>query len=169
MSRHIVGLARTSLSLLALLSISPAALADVTIERTTTVEPLSPPSSVTTIKQVVTPDVESSRLLLVPTGPISSSSSVTTITETARLGKENFARRLSLMKDQLDNGISRGWINSDDAIALSAEYGSLLGQLDQLSAQGYSSEAGNSLERQLNKFNIDLSQRMSTASAGLIQ
>lgn len=162
--------ARLSLSLIALLSCSPAVFADVTVERFTTVEPLAPPASVTTIKQIVTPDVEASRRLLIfPANPVSSSSSVTTITDVPFSGKENFARRLELMKEQLDTGISRGWIHPEDAAVLNQDYVDLVAQLNLSTAQGMSLDQQNALERRLNQFNIDLSQHMSTASVGIIQ
>ncbi|PWT99972.1 MAG: hypothetical protein C5B53_04735 [Candidatus Melainabacteria bacterium] len=142
------------------------------MERTTTITPLSPPSTITTVKtvkEVVNPDVGTTRLMVFPVKPVASNSSVTTITEGPFLGIENFGQRLSLMKDQLDLGISRGWIGSADAAAFDSRYANLKSQIDLARSQGLTYELGNSLERQLNQFNIDLSQRMSTASAGLIQ
>ena len=92
-----------------------------------------------------------------------------TITEGPFLGIENFDRRLSLMKDQLDLGLSRGWIGPGDAAMFDSRYANLKSQIDLARSQGLTYALGNSLERQLNQFNIDLSQRMSTASAGIIQ
>ena len=171
MTRQTLRFARLGLSTLALLSFGSAALADV-VERTTTYTPLSPSSTVTTVKtvkQTVSPDVESTRLWIFPMRPAASKSSVTTITEGPFLGIENFVRRLSLMKDQLDLGLSRGWIGPGDAAMFDSRYANLKSQIDLARSQGLTYALGNSLERQLNQFNIDLSQRMSTASAGIIQ
>jgi hypothetical protein len=90
---------------------------------------------------------------------------VTTVTEGPFLGKPHFARRLELMKEQLDNAISRGWIGPADAGAFNARYADMLSQL-QLPMTRSQAE---SMEKQLNAFNIDLSDKMSTASVGIIQ
>ena len=156
-------------SVLTFLSISPGAFADVTVERTTTTERILPGSTVMTIKRTVNPDFETTRLWLFPVKPASSSSSVTTVKEGPYLGIENFSRRLSLMKEQLDNGILRGWISPGEAAALNDRYAHLKAQVDFATRNGLTYEMGNSLERGLNQFNIDLSDQMSTASAGIIQ
>ena len=159
---------RFGLSTLALLSFSSSALADV-VERTTTYSPLSPVTTVKTVKETVNPDLESTRLWIFPARPAATNSSVTTITEGPFMGIENFSHRLSLMKDQLDLGVSRGWIGSGDAAMFDGRYSNIRSQIDLARSQGLTYELGNSLERQLNQFNIDLSDRMSTASAGFIQ
>jgi hypothetical protein len=116
---------------------------------------------------VVAPDYASSSVRIersaVP------STTVTTITEGPLMGKENFARRLQLMKEQLDKGISNGWIGPVDAVSLNARYADMLGQLQANRFDNLPYDQAQSMERQLNGFNIDLSRRMSTASTGNIQ
>jgi hypothetical protein len=168
MTRQTLRLTHLSLSALALLSINSGALADTTVERTTTFSPLYPQSTITTVRKTVE-QPDSTRLLVVPAQPLATRSSVTTVVEGPFMGRENFERRLLLMKTQLDTGIARGWIGSDQASALNYEYANLRYSLDIACAHGITDDLGNSLEKQLNQFNIDVSNSMSTASAGLIQ
>lgn len=88
----------------------------------------------------------------------------------ARAGKENFARRLQLMKEQLDKGINNGWLSAADAASFNSQYANLLAQIETLKEHdpSYSTQA-NELERQLNSFNIDLSQKLSMSSTNSSQ
>lgn len=169
MAKQITRPAYLAVGAVALMSICQAALADVIMERTTTTttNPVLVPSSVTTTEQVVRPDQGS--ILIESTAPASSSSSVTTYTDIPLSGKENFARRLQLMKEQLDSGISKGWINSVDASSLNDQYSNLSAQLNTITNQGMLDQLSNSIERGLNQFNIDLSHRMSAASPAITQ
>jgi hypothetical protein len=106
---------------------------------------------------------ESTRVLIQPQNSGGASSSSITVSDVPGPGRENFARRLQLMKQQLDKGTSKGWINSANQAALNDEYANLSSKLDSADARAFSGNPENTLERDLNKFNVDLSHSMESA------
>jgi len=166
MNKQLLHLAPLSMSLIGFVICGSMVFADTIVEttRTTKVEPF--PQSPLIIVRSANPDISTTRIEVTKEVPISS---VTTTTEMLFPSRENFARRLELMKEQLDLGTSKGWIRPADTVMLAERYKNLLLRIDLANVHGLSCEQANRLERQLNEFNIDLSEKMSTASSGYLQ
>lgn len=95
------------------------------------------------------------RNLLVP-GNVATSSSQTTMLEQPFMGRPNYEHRLELLREQMDNAMSRGWLSDLDANVLNKQYSDILSQLRVAKEHGFPIDEANALERQLNLFNMQL-------------
>jgi hypothetical protein len=98
------------------------------------------------------------RTLIVPTGgPVASNSSSSSVTESTGLGNPVYIKRVSALREQLNNAISKGWLTGSDVTAYQS-------RLDDLSAKANavdsSDGSSNSLEKQINEFNIEFSSKI---------
>lgn len=151
-----------------------AALADETITRIdTTALPSYGNSSETTVRTVTTPDLTPVREIIVspaPTVSVQSAPTVmhtetTTVEESNGLGRPTYIKRVALLREQLNNGVAKGWINSTDAEIFNNRLNILETTAQSNVVDGSKSEA-TSLEGQLNQLNIDLTHKLSNAPAG---
>jgi hypothetical protein len=129
-----------------------------TVESTTTM----PTGSSVTVRQTTEGNPADAvelgrRTLIVPTGPIASRESTSSVTETKGLGNPKYIKRVSALRDQVNDAVSKGWLTDADA----APYRSMLDDLSAKAGALDSSDASsNSLEKQINEVNIDLSNKL---------
>jgi hypothetical protein len=95
--------------------------------------------------------------LIMPTGPVASSSSSSTLIEKQGLGNPIYIKRVENLREQLNTALAKGWLNSADASPFQM-------RIDDLSAKAHavdmSTSYSNSLEKEINSLNIDLSQKL---------
>jgi hypothetical protein len=141
--------------------VSPGVYAPVTSStstvRTTTVDNAAPLSDqIIERRTVILPD---------STAGTTSSSSITSVdSNTLQDGKPDYARRIHNLKTQLEKAMSNGWVNSSEADSLNSQYSSLLSQEESVRRNGYLKVDCDSIEKNLNAFNIQLSDDMAKAS-----
>ncbi len=93
-----------------------AALADETITRIeTTALPSYGNSSETTVRTVTTPDLTPVKEMIVSPAPTVIHTETSTVEESNGLGRPTYIKRAALLREQLNNGVAKGWINSTDA------------------------------------------------------
>ena len=90
----------------------------------------------------------------------SSSLSTTSTSSSVVAGHPRYGQRLQLIRDQLDKGISRGWINSERASELNRRLLELSNKEVMVRSNGYLKVDCDSFEKQLTGFNIELSHSM---------
>jgi hypothetical protein len=136
--------------------LASAALADTTIQVTRTISDLdnNPKSTVIAPNDLTRPQtiIETTRTTTSSTRPLMISEK-----PVIRL---DYQHRLDLMKEQMDNAISRGWLSPLDTAVLQSRYNELVSGLTLARAHSFPSDEEQALERQFNSFNIDLSDRM---------
>jgi hypothetical protein len=156
---------------------APASIADdVTVQRTFISPGVYAPVSTTT-STVRSTTVESAppvsdqiierRTVILPEstgGNVTSSSSTTIDSNSLQDGKPDYARRIHNLKSQLDKAIANGWIPSSEADSLQSQYVSLLSQEASVRQNGYLRVDCDSIEKNLNAFNIQLSDDMARTS-----
>jgi hypothetical protein len=76
------------------------------------------------------------------------------------LARPNFASRLNHMREQIELGLSRGWITQSEADYLLGKYSYLITQEANLFTPLYTIEKANELERELNLLNIAITDKM---------
>jgi hypothetical protein len=125
--------------------------------RTTTVDNAAPLSDqIIERRTVILPD---------STAGTTSSSSITSVdSNTLQDGKPDYARRIHNLKTQLEKAMTNGWVNSSEADNLNSQYSSLLSQEESVRRNGYLKVDCDSIEKNLNAFNIQLSDDMAKAS-----
>jgi hypothetical protein len=125
--------------------------------RSTTVDNVAPLSDqIIERRTVILPD---------STAGNSTSSSITSVdSNTLQDGKPDYARRIHNLKSQLDKAMTNGWVNSIEADNLNNQYSSLLSQEESVRRNGYLKVDCDSIEKNLNAFNIQLSDDMAKAS-----
>lgn len=93
--------------------------------------------------------------------------------ETSTITSENrlpdYLRRITLMKEQVDLGIAKGWLSAAQADLYKSRLVSLSSMQDDLSAHAFNQALANELERQLTALNIDITDSMKAYSIGGIQ
>ncbi|MBX9691242.1 MAG: hypothetical protein K2Z81_02590 [Cyanobacteria bacterium] len=82
----------------------------------------------------------------------------TEVSESAR--KPLFHARLNNIKEQVDRGVANGWLSSGQASDFRARADALLNEADTHLASMADKTLGDSLERQVNQLNIDVSSSM---------
>jgi hypothetical protein len=143
-----------------------AALADETITRIeTTALPSYGNSSETTVRTVTTPDLTPVKEMIVSPAPTVIHTETSTVEESNGLGRPTYIKRAALLREQLNNGVAKGWINSTDAEIFNNRL-NILESMAQSNVVDCSKPEATSLEGQLNQFNIDLTRKLSNAPAG---
>lgn len=157
----------SAIALSAILGCAQVCKADSVSVTTTTTGSSCVNPSVTT----VTPAPSLSRMVIMGTTPVANSSSTSAVYQFGPY--ENFARRLSMMGDQINLGVSRGMISSAQADSLMAEHDRLLSKLNDVRYNGFLEADANDLEKRLNVFNVQISQILTdgakTAGIGVFQ
>ncbi|MBY0357536.1 MAG: hypothetical protein K2W82_05995 [Candidatus Obscuribacterales bacterium] len=90
-----------------------------------------------------------------------------TITAENRL--PDYLRRITLMKEQVDLGIAKGWLSAGQADLYKSRLVTLSSMQDDLSAHAFNQVLANELERQLTALNIDITDSMKAYSIGGVQ
>ncbi len=133
-----------------------AALADTTIQVTRTISDLDNNPKSTVIAPI---DLTKPQTIIETTRSSTSSTRPLMISEKPIM-RLDYQHRLDLMKQQMDNAISRGWLSPIDTAVLQSRYNELVSSLTLARAHSFPTDEEQALERQFNSFNIDLSDRM---------
>lgn len=80
--------------------------------------------------------------------------------------RPKYKQRLTTYGEQIDLGITRGWLTSEEAARFKQEIARLAALEAEASAHGYPKPELDNLEGQFTKFNIDLSQASNKPAAG---
>lgn len=139
---------------------------------TTTVEQTSVTSPTIMPIQPVVPDATRRTVIMGTTGP-----SDTTTSELFAIkefgGNENYAKRLSAMADQIQLGLSRGYINQDQANQLMEKQAQLVAFEQNVASKGFVKPDSDVLEKQMNVFQIEIHRVLTdgakTAGVGIIE
>lgn len=75
----------------------------------------------------------------------------------------DYERRLTLMKEQLDLGLTKGWLSAAQADSFKSRLVDLTGMKDRLKSQSFDSVLSDSIEKQLTALNIEISDALKTA------
>jgi hypothetical protein len=156
---------------------APASFADeVRVQRTFVSPGVYAPTSTTSTVRTTTVDspaplsdqIIERRTMILPdttSGGTTSSSTISTVdSNSLQDGKPDYARRIHNLKTQLDKAMSNGWVNSSEADSLNGQYSSLLSQEESVRRNGYLKVDCDSIEKNLNAFNIQLSDDMAKAT-----
>ncbi len=172
--RSLAPLAISLLCGMALYALPKASADDVTVQRTVITPNIYAPSTTTTTRtttvdrsEPLTDQVIERRTVILPDSPVSgitSSSSTTVDTNALQDGRPDYARRIHNLRSQLDKAISNNWITNGEADNLNSQYMSLLSQENALRTNGYLKVDCDSIEKNLNAFNIQLSDDMARAN-----
>ncbi len=129
-------------------------------------------SQVTTTTTTVAPEPDMRRVLIMSSRPVASSSSVVLTAEQMRLN-EDYARRLSALRSQIDLGLRKGFISQQEADRLFAERSDLDCLEASVRSEGFPKFDSDVLEKRINMFNVKVSNiltdGMRTAGAGSFQ
>lgn len=87
----------------------------------------------------------------------SSSSSSTTDSIDVKQHNLKYGERVKNWGEQIDMGISKGWLTADEASTFKTRLDGLRQLNDSISAKGYPRAEQDDMEKQFNTFNIDLS------------
>ena len=150
MYKRIYELAQISILLSAMANQS--VLADTVVEVTRTTEVGSP------APVIVTPAV-TTRETVIETTRSAPSTSTEIITDPPVV-RVDYQRRLDLLKEQMDNAISKGWVSTIDSSILQNDFAGLVSSLTVARAHDFPTDEAQSLEKQFNSFNIELSDKM---------
>jgi hypothetical protein len=85
---------------------------------------------------------------------------MTTTYETSKGGKPDYAERIHLMVEQLDNGVRNGWVTNDRAAQLRGELADLQSEEVRVRTDGYLKADCDRMEKDLTGFNIELSHSL---------
>ena len=91
----------------------------------------------------------------------SSSSSTETVVDTKGYAFK-YSQRLKNWAEQIDTGITKGWLSADDATKMKARLEELRKLNDSVSSKGYPRADLDDMEKQFTQFNIDLSHASET-------
>ena len=86
--------------------------------------------------------------------------STSTVTEYPGLGRPSYMKRVTMLREQLNDGLAKGWITTTDASMFQARLDELAAKAEAADSMRASSLASDSLENQINGLNIDLSRRL---------
>ncbi|HEY9716426.1 MAG TPA: hypothetical protein V6C69_03075 [Trichormus sp.] len=129
-------------------------------------------SQVTTTTTTVAPEPVMKRTLIMSSRPVSSSSSVVLTAEQMRLN-EDYSRRLSALRSQIDLGLRKGFISQREADRLFSEQSDLDCLEASVRSEGFPKFDSDSLEKRINLFNVKVSNiltdGMRTAGVGSFQ
>lgn len=75
-----------------------------------------------------------------------------------------YERRLTLMKEQIDLGLSKGWLSAAQADGFKTRLVDLTGMKDNLKSQAFDSILSDSIEKQLTALNIEISDALKNAN-----
>jgi hypothetical protein len=73
-----------------------------------------------------------------------------------------YAERVKNWGEQIDTGVSKGWLTADDASKFRSRLENLRQLNNSVSSKGYPKADLNDMEKQFNQFNIDLSHASAT-------
>jgi hypothetical protein len=71
-------------------------------------------------------------------------------------------KRVNMLRDQVTEGLAKGWMNSTDASVFQARLDELAAKAAAIDPMGASSAATDFLESQINALNIDLSRKLNS-------
>ncbi len=159
MYRHLLGL--TQMSIASAVIFATSALADTAIQviRSTASDFPNGTSS-----QIVRPDALSRSETIIQSSRSSTPTTETTVISEKLAGKPDYQHRLDLLKEQMDNALSKGWLSSADSSFLQNRFSDLASSLTLVREHGFPSEEAQALEKQFTSFNIELSDKMAAAS-----
>jgi hypothetical protein len=129
-----------------------------TVESTTTM----PTGSSVTIRSTTegnpaNADLLSRRTLIVPTGPVATNESSSSISQTQGLGNPKYIKRVNALREQVNTAVTRGWLTDADASPYRSKLDDLLAKANAVDSSDASS---NALEKQINEVNIELSNKL---------
>jgi hypothetical protein len=154
MYKRLLGLVQIGMLVAAVSDCAALAQTTVQVTRTTSVEPLDGARTIIVEPQnsaATQTIVESSRTSV----PSTSSELITE--KPVRL---DYQHRLDLLKEQMDNAISKGWLNTADASIVQNDYSGLVSSFTVVRAHDFPPEEAQTLEKQFTGFNIELSDKM---------
>jgi hypothetical protein len=102
-------------------------------------------------------DVLSRRTVIMPSGPVATSSSSSSVVESSGLGNPLYIKRVSALREQLSKAVSKGWLTGSDVTIYQNRLDDLTAKANAVDASPGSS---NALEKQINEFNIDFSSKI---------
>ncbi len=140
-------ISNVALSLTCMLAFATAGSADVTTVEETTTTTTTPQSRTTVI---------------MPIGPTASHTSSSVTEEYPVVGNPTYMKRVTMLREQLGNAVTKGWIGGDEASGFRTRLDELAATATSIDAAHESSPAADSLESQINALNIDLSSRLAT-------
>ena len=144
-----------------------SAVAD-TITTTTTTQK----TQTTTGLSDVEPAPDARSLVIIESKP-APSSSLMSVKKLELTGNEDYAERLSAMRDQIRMGLEKDWLSQAQADQLLDEQSDLVAMEHRIRDLGYPKSDSDALEKRMNVFNVELSNQLSdgmrTAGAGIIQ
>jgi len=97
------------------------------------------------------------RAVIVPTGRAATSSSSSSVTLTSGRGNPVYIRRVSALREQLGNAVSKGWLTGSDVTSYQTRLDDLTAKANAIDS---TSAASSALEKQINQFNIDFSSKI---------
>jgi hypothetical protein len=129
-----------------------------TVESTTTM----PSGSSVTVKSTTEGDPANAvtlgrRAIIVPTGPAATRSSSSSVTESTGVGNPIYIKRVSNLRNQVTDAATKGWISGSEASTYQTRLSDLAAKANAVDSSAGSS---NALEKQINQFNIEFSNRI---------
>jgi hypothetical protein len=156
MDKRLLSLIQIGVFTASILNCSVLAQTDVQVIRTTTLDPIVDGAGTT----IVVPDGSSTRQTIIESSRTSVPSTSTKLITEKPVLRLDYQHRLDLLKEQMDNAITKGWLNAADASIVQNDYSGLVSSFTVVRAHDFPPEEAQTLEKQFTGFNIELSDKM---------
>ncbi len=104
-------------------------------------------------------------LVAAPLIPCLADSSESEMVEIKNGVRYEYRQRLKDLKQQIDNGVTKSWINADQAATLNTEHDRLVAATKKARAAGWPKDQTDQLEKDVTAFSAKVSSTLSKSSA----